>query len=363
MCIALSALVDCQGLQTIPSKLYVKRGSDNVNLLCKSDKPIESCSVKVPGFLEMYDVHTLPYGLGYYGTSLPKGECGVTIQKIKVSNEGFFQCNVTVGGQVFQESIEIVLAVSPEPTEIELGEGTAIEDGGLSPNQTLVVRCISQDAVPQSNLSWYLDDEPLSGGSIGPLSLSSSTDKKGKKLFTVEQELRYFITPKDSGKRIVCRAEHFAISKGFYRAFLPLTIRFPPEPVPTVYIGNGPHTMVNITIRANPRPTTSWRIKALTVSEGESEGPYQAYIPKDMGNSDYLVLLKVNEQASQTELFELTASNELGAHTYVIKASQYPADSDDKSAGSGAVFWLISIWTFISSVILSCLLSNVSLWE
>ncbi|XP_055620252.1 fasciclin-3-like isoform X2 [Toxorhynchites rutilus septentrionalis] len=364
LCVARSSLVQSQSqpIETIPSKAYVRSLTKNVNLLCRSSKPVEACSVKIAGYMGTYDIRELPEGVSYYGSSLPHGECGITIATLKAANEGKFQCNLTIGGEVFQESIEVVIAVTPEPTEIEIGRETILSLGGIAPNQTISAKCISQDAVPQANLSWYLNDDPLDSSLLGPIETRVTVDKKGKKLTTVEQKLRYFVTPEDNGKRIICRADHFAISRGFYRAFLPLNILFPPKPIPNIYIGEGTHAVINVTVRANPRPTTSWKVNGIRIDEGTSSGPYQAYIPKDMDNGNYLILLKINEPTEQTSIIELAATNELGTQTYVIKASKYPAEeetatandeNETKSTGSGTVFWLISIWTFFCSVIVT----------
>lgn len=153
-----------------------------------------------------------------------------------------------------------------------------------------------------------------------------------------------------------------------------------PLPTPTVDIRDSPHEMINVTIKANPRPSTSWYVKGQTIEEGLTNGPYQAYIPKDLvspatrgiiqlltiatfqGNGNFQVILKINEPTEQTELIELQATNELGSRTYVIKGSKYleneiPDDDDEDEKGrNGAVFWLISIWTFCTSVIFTCLL-------
>lgn len=365
VCIALGgSLVDSQGLQAIPPRLYVKNLSKNVNLLCKSDKPIEDCSVKIPGYLDWSraDDASLPSGVGPYGDGWSRGECGVKLMIVKSANEGKFFCNVTIAGESFQQTIDITLTVTPEPTEIEIGRDTEISNGGYRENQTLTARCVSQDGVPMSNLSWYLDNEPLDSSLLGEVQLKNRTDNKGKTLITVEQELRYFLTAQDNGKRIVCKASHFAITKGFYRAFLPLNIHFAPLSTPTVDIRDSPHERINVTIKANPRPTTCWYVKGQTIEEGQSKGPYQAYIPKDLGNGNYQVMLKINVPTEQTELVELQATNELGSRTYVIKGSklenEIPDDDDFDVDGrrSGAVFWLISIWTFCTSVIFSCLL-------
>lgn len=84
------------------------------------------------------------------------------------------------------------------------------------------------------------------------------------------------------------------------------------------------------------------------------------YIFQDHG--DYLVLLKINEPTEKTELFELNASNDLGSQTYVIKGSKYEENEivtpTDKN---GAVFWLISVWTFFSSTLVTCVLRNISI--
>ncbi|XP_065089736.1 fasciclin-3-like [Ochlerotatus camptorhynchus] len=352
------SLVESQTIETVPPKLYVKTLSKDVNLLCRSSKPATACSVKIPGFTGTYDVHNLPDGLGYYGNSLQRGDCGITFFTLKSVNEGKFQCNMTIGGEVFMETIEVVLTITPEPTDIEIGENAIVEQGAFAPNQTIRVKCTSRDAVPVANLTWLLDEKQIDGSMIGPLEFSDRVDKKGKNLTTVTQELNYFITSEDHGKKIICRAEHFAINKGYYRAFLPLNIRFSPERVPTIYIGDGEHTMVNITIRANPRPRTSWKVDGMTIIEGQSTGPYQAYYPRDMGFGNYLVLLRINERTEQTEIFELTATNELGSQVYVIKASKQGAEPEEipPSPGRATTFWLISIWTYFCSVIVTCLL-------
>lgn len=360
-CIAFVSLGQSQGIQTIPPTAYVKSLSKNVKLLCRSDKPIETCKIKIPGVIGFQDIHNLPDGVKYYGESLHRGDCGIELVTFKSSNEGKFLCNLTIGKEQFQESIDIVIPITPEPTEIELGRNTVIQQGGLAPNQMLAVKCISQDAVPQANLSWFLDDDPINGSFLGPLQTSVTVDKKGKKLTTVQQELNYFITAAECGKKIVCKAEHFAIGKGYYRAFLPLNIRIPPQPIPTVYIGEGSHATVNITIKSNPRPTTIWKVNGITINEGLSVGPYQAYIPKDMDHGNFFVLLRINEPTEQMELFELTASNNLGSQTYIIKGSKYEENEIITPEGkNGAAFWLISIWTFFSSAIVTCVLRKAS---
>uniref|UniRef100_A0A8D8CVA6 (northern house mosquito) hypothetical protein n=1 Tax=Culex pipiens TaxID=7175 RepID=A0A8D8CVA6_CULPI len=80
VCIALGvSLVESQGLQAIPPRLYVKNLSRNVNLLCKSDKPIEDCSLFAAsrsldtcnGRQRMTQV--FPPGLDLTGTVGPRG--------------------------------------------------------------------------------------------------------------------------------------------------------------------------------------------------------------------------------------------------------------------------------------------------
>lgn len=356
LCTGLTSFVDSQGIETIPAQAYVKSLAENVTLLCRSEKPAEDCRIKIPGYSQMFNIHSLPEGITYYGEGLPRGHCGITFAKIKSSNEGKFQCNMTIGGEVFPATIEIAIAIAPELTEIEIGEKTQFFHGGFQPNQTLSARCISEAGFPPANLTWYLDDVPIDDpNAVTQLEPKITLNKKGRNLTTVQQDLSYHLTTADHGKKIICKAEHFAIGRGSYRAFLPLNIMFAPESIPEVYIGDGTHAIVNATIRANPRPKTSWMINKVIIEEGHSVGPYQAYIPKDMGNGNYLVLLKINDHTNPTELFELTAKNELGEQGYQIKATKVPSD-EPQTAGNSATFWLISIWTYFISVIVTCLL-------
>uniref|UniRef100_T1DEE0 Putative neurotrophic tyrosine kinase receptor type 2b n=1 Tax=Psorophora albipes TaxID=869069 RepID=T1DEE0_9DIPT len=348
--VATSSLVSSQeGIETIPGPTaYVKTLSKDVPLLCRSSKPASDCSVRIPGYMNTYGLTSLPEGISPYGN----GECGIRIGTFKQINVGKFQCNLTIGGESFQRSIEVVQAVPPEPTDIELGPDTITTEDG---------------AAPTANITLQLDGEPFDSKYLRPLEFSETIDKKGRKLVTASQDLNYPITIADNGKKLVCRAEHFAVNKGFLRSSLLLDIRFPPQPIPTIYIGGGVHTMVNVTIKANPRPQISWKVNGMTIEEGQSFGPYQSYYPRDMDFGSYLILLKINERTDRTAIFELVATNELGTQTYVIKASKQGDDGGDhpedapEQTGSGAVFWLISIWTFFCSVIVSCLLSVPSL--
>ncbi|XP_055598451.1 fasciclin-3-like isoform X2 [Uranotaenia lowii] len=349
-------------IETIPASLiYVRSRTDDVKLLCRSNKPVESCSVKVPGYPKVYDVTKLPDGLGEYGMGLQNGDCGVIIGRLLTSNEGKFECNLTVGGEVFRQTIDVVLPIAPEPTELQLGEKTVRIGDGFAQNQTLKLKCISEDGLPVASLSWMLDDQPLDSSLLGPLKTREKVNQKGKKLTTVEQELNYFITPEDNGKKIVCKADHLAFGKGYFRASLVLDIMFPPQRLPTIYVGESSYGMVNVTIKANPKPKTHWKVNGVTIEEGHSSGPYQAYVPRDMDNGNYLVRLRINEHTKQTEIYELEATNDLGTQTYVIKATEY-RESDNElesridqqdEGGSGARFWLISLWTFFTSVIVT----------
>lgn len=347
-----SSLVVSQGIETIPPKLYAKLPASNVPLLCRSNKPASSCTVRIPGYANTYDVHDLPNGIEYYGESLQRGECGIMFNSLKSTNVGKFQCNMTVGGEVFQQSIEIEAALSPEPTDITIGEDAIVEHGAFAPNQTLRLTCSSNNANPASNLTWLLDDDVIDPSYLQPVQTIEGVDGKGRRIVSVSQQLNYFVTLKDHGRKIVCRADHFAIQKGFYRGFLPLSFRFIPEPVPTINIGE---SIINVTIKANPRPATSWKVNDMTIVEGQSLGPYQAYYPKDLGFGNYLVLLRINEPTNQSDLIELTASNELGSRGYVIRAQKIEPTPAAPGRGT-TTFFLISLWTYLCSVIVTCVL-------
>ncbi|XP_058054852.1 fasciclin-3-like [Anopheles bellator] len=371
-CYGLAAPALAQHIETVPSSMtYYKPREKNVDLLCRSDKPIERCHVRLPGFPdsppEGFDVTALPDGVSYYGEGLARGECGVRLASVRADRIGKFVCLLTIGGQQHEAAIEYGIRIAPQPTGLKISKQTDLVDGGIRANQLVKARCVSRQGLPAANLTWFLDDSPLDASLLKPLEITQEL-VNDQLLQTVQQDVHIFVTPKDNGKMLVCEAQHYALPKNVQRILLPLNVKFAPEEIPHIHIDELPATgsaSVNITIHANPQPTTRWKVNGRLVKEGETVDIYQAYIPRQTGAGEYMVLLKNNDCSQErASLFTLEASNALGTQSYVIRALKMdeegvPVDNrvrDDDDDSSGATFWLISVWTFFCSVIATRLL-------
>uniref|UniRef100_A0A182QZE2 Ig-like domain-containing protein n=1 Tax=Anopheles farauti TaxID=69004 RepID=A0A182QZE2_9DIPT len=371
LCSCLLASVQSQQVETIPSSpAYYARNARNVDLLCRVDKPIEQCRIRLPGpSAATYDVASLPAGVQHIGDE-SRGECGVRLEQFTADRIGKFVCIVLVGGQQYEGAIEVGQRVKPGPAELKISKYTTLVDGGVQANQTLKARCVSRQGLPAASLSWLLDNKPLDERLVKPAQIT--TDMKDQQmLLTVQQEVNLYVTPEYNGMTLVCIAKHPDIQRE-QRTSFPLNVKFAPEEIPHIYIDELPESgsaTVNITIHANPKPTTRWTVNGRMIKEGESVGIYQAYYPREIKDNDaYTVLLKNNDCTKErARLFTLEASNLLGTQTYIIKAvrvdedgaevNDIPHEGDElREDSNGSTYWLISVWTFFCSVIATRLL-------
>uniref|UniRef100_A0A9I3FH39 Ig-like domain-containing protein n=1 Tax=Anopheles epiroticus TaxID=199890 RepID=A0A9I3FH39_9DIPT len=366
-CYSLLAAVQSQQIETIPASpsfhtLYER----NVELLCRADKPIDLCRVRLPGPSgETYDVSSLPSGVKRIGDD-SRGECGVRLSTFTTERIGKFVCLLTIAGQQFEAAIELRQRVPPRPTELKISKTTNLVDGGIRANQLLKARCSSRLGLPVANLTWFLDNKPIDESMLKPAQITTEM-QDGKSLQTIQQEVNLYVTAEHNGMALVCVANHPAF-KIEQRTSIPLNVKFAPEEIPHIHIDELPASgsaTVNITIHANPQPITRWTVNGRLIKEGESVDIYQAYIPRPTSaNGEYRVLLKNNDCSKErATLFTLEATNPLGTQTYVIKAVPVDVDgaevnrNDDYADDSnGSTFWLISVWTFFCSVIATRLL-------
>uniref|UniRef100_A0A182MIM8 Ig-like domain-containing protein n=1 Tax=Anopheles culicifacies TaxID=139723 RepID=A0A182MIM8_9DIPT len=364
--IGLLAPVQSQKIETIPaSPSYHTLYERNVDLLCRADKAIDQCQVRIPGpSAEVFDAQSLPSGVKPIGDS-SRGECGIRLSTITSERFGKFICILTISGELFEAAIELRQNVSPRPTELKISKNTVLVDGGIRANQMLKARCTSRLGSPVSNLTWYLDGKPIDESMLKPAQITNEMQNE-KSLQTIQQEVNLYVTPEQNGMLLECVVNHPAF-RSEQRTSFPLNIKFAPEGIPHIHIDELPATgsaTVNITIRANPQPITRWTVNERQIKEGESMDIYQAYIPRQTSaNGDYTVLLKNNDCAKErAALYTLEATNALGTQTYIIKAVRVDDEgtevnrNDYYDDSNGATFWLISVWTFFCSVMATRLL-------
>ncbi|XP_055594744.1 fasciclin-3-like [Uranotaenia lowii] len=210
---------------TFPRTATVAENQKNVNLLCKipGGESIDFCIVNVPGvkapFASSDRLPTPVEGIKFYGEGWSKGSCGVTLDSIKPEHDGTFECSVSIKGQLYKGSIDIVVQVAPEPPKIEVSSNVDNSNGELDFGKPLTVRCISRNGWPGAKLSWYLDSTPVTTDLGGPFSETFN------RRTTVQQYFRKPITVEDNRKRLICRAEHVAYPNGFMEVELPIKLR------------------------------------------------------------------------------------------------------------------------------------------
>lgn len=85
--------------------------------------------------------------------------------------------------------------------------------------------------------------------------------------------------------------------------------------------------LVNVTIRANPRPLTEWQVAGNTIQQGTRNGRYEAYEPQDLGRGEFNVALSIAGLTLEdtTKEFVLRASNEFGTTDYQVRISSSEA--------------------------------------
>ncbi|XP_058459426.1 fasciclin-3-like isoform X2 [Malaya genurostris] len=223
------AIAACSALKVItnPESVIVSEGQRNVNLNCKTSggEPIDFCIVKVPGVRAPFaSSDRLPapvQGITFYGEGWSKGSCGVTLASISPEHDGTFECTLSVSGQSYKRTIDIVIQgeVAPEPPVIEVSHNVNSRNGEFDYGKPLIVRCISRNGWPGAKLDWYLDDTPITSD-LGA-AFSETKDRRT----TVQQFFRKPVAVNDNRKRLKCRAEHGSYPKGFLDTELPIKLR------------------------------------------------------------------------------------------------------------------------------------------
>ncbi|XP_053689863.1 fasciclin-3-like [Sabethes cyaneus] len=220
-------IVLCNGLDvlTFPKQLFVSEGQRNVNLLCKvpGGQSIDFCIVKVPGvpapFASSERLPTPVPGITFYGEGWSQGSCGVTLDRIIPEYDGIFECTVAINGQTHKGTIEIMIKVPPSPPVIELSSNIDARNGEFDYGKPLVARCISRNGWPGAELSWYLDDAPITQ------ELGAAFSETVRRKTTVQQFFRKSVAVEDNRKRLICRATHDSYPSGYVETILPIKLR------------------------------------------------------------------------------------------------------------------------------------------
>lgn len=95
------------------------------------------------------------------------------------------------------------------PLRPELEINTKSQSGSYEIGEEFRATCISRDGRPPSNISFYLDDEPITEG-LGMDEIIESIASKNTMLYTTRKTIRKFIQASDDRRTLTCRTQHIA---------------------------------------------------------------------------------------------------------------------------------------------------------
>lgn len=258
------------------------------------------------------------------------------------------------------------------PRRPELQINTEPRRDAYEIDQPFQATCISRDGRPPARIQWFLDEEELTEGLSLPRVIESLTDRNTT-LYTVVQTLTRHLKATDDRKVLYCRTSHpaepgatqenkfqfqvrckcwanlqlasssilFIVSTSFIHLFLlfqskqtnKISSPVQPQPLQEVRVYGlilGETAIVNVTIRANPRPRIEWTIDGVSIAQGNQAQRYEAYQPLDLGNGIYNVSLIIAGLTLEdtNKIYHLKASNEFGVQDYSVRISSSPLSAE-----------------------------------
>lgn len=95
------------------------------------------------------------------------------------------------------------------PLRPELEINTKSQSGSYEIGQKFQATCISRDGRPPSNISFYLDDEPITEG-VGIDEIIESIASQNTMLYTTRKTITKYIQASDDRRNLICRVQHIA---------------------------------------------------------------------------------------------------------------------------------------------------------
>lgn len=304
-----------------PKYIATQEGA-TIELLCRIARPIISCRFNLPGVEDEVKLNpgwARTDNFQYFGSGLDNGQCGIRITGVREEYHGNATCQLDPNdGQLDAiGTIEIVIAKAPQPPTIEIfGKRDKFEAG-----DEIESECISQDGRPAAEITWFLDDQPLSTNNI---EIIESPDR-GTIYYTVHSKLRYRLKPEDHTRHLICRATHPGYQQKFMDARHQLDVNYRPIALPETFISGleiGSGAVIGpITIQANPRPTLKWTVDGTVINQGEQSQRFVSSDPIQVGIGLWNASLTIVELTLQdtTRTFRLRANNAFGSTDYQIR--------------------------------------------
>ncbi|XP_013176672.1 PREDICTED: fasciclin-3 isoform X3 [Papilio xuthus] len=315
------AVVTAQNVEITPLKA-VRRVGDELIVLCKVPYRIDSCRMTVGPT----SYRLIPNNQGdvvYHGQGLEVGECGAQIKHIKEEWNGNISCVLPpkTGSIEVTGTMQLLVARAPGDPQLISPPQSSFKEGDI-----FMAQCIVPNGRPAAKITWFLDDEQVLAGTHQPI----VTSEPGSDLQTIRQNVSRALTADDSGKRLVCRAEHESLDKP-KEASRQLLVNYPPKRLDdsssiTIFgLKIAEEGRLNVTVRANPRPHAEWTIGdvKLTAPQKNEDASIEALEPVHLGGGYYNVTLVLARVAKEDvdRTYYLTVANDLGREDFSVRLS------------------------------------------
>ncbi|XP_046419862.1 fasciclin-3 isoform X7 [Neodiprion fabricii] len=330
LCASIQADTQNINVSINPSGETTVRTGQNLTILCSVGVPLKTCRVEVPQERSVILEPNQPSedGIGWYGSSLDAGQCGVFIAQIKEKHDGIFKCSLTPKNARYESynTLRIIVAKPPVMPELMVFPGRRGERQNYEKGETLKVSCRVKAGRPVANVSIFFGDEQI-GLEERPIVYNYNNDS-----YVIQNATRV-LSWTDNGKVLRCDATHLALDRPL-SAKQQISVLYAPQPQPTIerfgFVIGQPGT-VNVTVQANPRPQFMWRIDDDKVDEGQFDESNRIRSSRavELGKGYWEITLNIDSvQKSDTEKkYVLLVNNELGSTEYqiVLSTSTEPA--------------------------------------
>ncbi|XP_052738998.1 fasciclin-3 isoform X2 [Bicyclus anynana] len=330
----MAVVVTGQNLDITPREA-VRRVGDDLTVLCKVPYPIDACRMTVGTTSYRLIPNNQEEEIVYAGQGLQHGECGAHIKHIKEEWNGNISCTLPPQtGQIeVIGTMRLLVAKAPANPQLISPPQPAFREG-----DGFMAQCIVPNGRPAAKITWYLDEVQLLAGIHQPV----ITSEPGSDLKTISQNVSRTLAPEDNGQKLVCRAEHEALD-GPREAARQLVVHYPPKrlesgPITIFGLKLGGEGRLNVTIRANPAPTTEWTVGDLVLIPPRSneDGSITALEPLHLGGGFYNVTLVLARVAKEDveRTYYLRVTNDLGREEFAVRLSTMDEPAARKSKTS-----------------------------
>lgn len=318
----LASVVSGQMVEITPREA-VRRTGDQLIVLCKVPYPIDSCRMTVAKTIYRLFPDNVQGDVVYAGQGLRLGECGALIKNIKEEWNGNISCMLPPPSGSSIElvgNMKLLVARAPGDPILNSSDQPSFKDG-----DQFMAQCVVPNGRPAAKITWFLGTEELLAGKHQPI----ITSDPGSDLQTISQNVSRTLTDEDDSKFLVCRAEHEALEQP-KEVKRQLIVQYPPKrhesgPITIFGLKLGAEGRLNVTVRANPKPTSEWAVadQILIAPRRTENGEFTALEPLLLGSGYYNITLIVaritKDDVDRT--YYLRVENALGREEYPVRIS------------------------------------------